>query len=123
MCGIAGWIGREGEQVPAESVRAMAASLAAAGLPAASTPPAAETLLARLDRLGSRGRGRAALHVGCGDGVVTQVLAERYVEHGELSPLDVLYRRRDVEPPGSAGRSSRHSLGTARITTTSSPYA
>ncbi len=47
------------------------------------------------------------------------LLNERYVEHGQLSPLDVLYRRRDVEPP--PGRSSRNSPGTARSTTTSAP--
>lgn len=52
---------------------------------------------------------------------IAPLLADRYVEHGELSPLDVLYRRRDVEPPVRSGRSSRSSLGTARISHTSKP--
>jgi hypothetical protein len=30
------------------------------------------------------------------------VLGERYVEHGLLSPLDVLYRRSDVPAPTSS---------------------
>ena len=33
-----------------------------------------------------------------GRSAIAPILGERYVEHGELSPLDVLYRRRDVEP-------------------------
>jgi hypothetical protein len=31
---------------------------------------------------------------------VGQILGERYVEHSQLSPLDVLYRRRDVPAVG-----------------------
>jgi FkbM family methyltransferase len=36
---------------------------------------------------------------------VSAILGDRYVEHGQLSPLDVLYRRRDVTATGAgAGR-------------------
>ena len=37
-----------------------------------------------------------------GRGMLEPILGERYVEHAQLSPLDVLYRRRDVSPPACA---------------------
>lgn len=37
---------------------------------------------------------------------VSPILGDRYVEHGQLSPLDVLYRRRDVAVAGSAAARS-----------------
>ncbi|MDQ2896491.1 MAG: FkbM family methyltransferase [Actinomycetota bacterium] len=47
-----------------------------------------------------------------GRAAVGEVLGDRYVEHGQISPLDVLYRRLD-------GSSSSSSSGTARRASTS----
>ena len=38
--------------------------------------------------------------LGMGRARMSALLGERYAEHEQLSPLDVLYRRRDVEPTG-----------------------
>jgi FkbM family methyltransferase len=118
-----GWRDRRTERVPA---RTLSQILDAAGLQ--------EVDLLSLDVEGYEAQALSGLDferhapkwilvemhdLAAGRAKIGPLLGERYVEHVQMSPVDVLYRRRDVEPAAVRGSSSRSSGGTARSATSS----
>jgi FkbM family methyltransferase len=112
---VLGWRDRRIERVP---VRTLSGLLDEAGIP--------EVDLLSLDVEGYEAQALRGLDLerhapkwilvemhdlAAGRAEIGPLLGERYVEHEQLSPVDVLYRRRDVEPPaarkGSDGVASR----------------